>query len=241
MTSTFEEKVLVVDKEIKKRRQKWFLGVSSGLDFDDVTQIIMAHVHKKWHLWDQSKPLEPWLNRVISNQIKNLIRNNYGIFARPCCSCPFNDQSGHAEDNLCAFTDSGTQSEECPLFRKWQKNKQQEFNIKMPTALTKKGSDNSTFEIVDHGTQSNHADSVDIESAVDRMHSMMKGRLTEKQYTAYRLLYIDNVSEEAAAKKLGYKTNEKNRTAGYRQIKNLKNFFEAMAKKILEEEDVFYV
>jgi hypothetical protein len=28
-------------------------------------------------MWDQTKPLEPWVSRIITNQIRNLIRNNY--------------------------------------------------------------------------------------------------------------------------------------------------------------------
>lgn len=226
---SFEEKQDIVNNEIRKRRSRWFLSSVTYLDFDDVSQILRAHIHKKWHLWDQSKQLEPWLNRVISNQIKNLIRNNYGVFAKPCVNCPFNEGSC-VEMNACSFTKSGVQTTECPLYKKWTKSKQHEFNIKMPTS----------FEVHDFELKTHNLDHVDLEIAANRMHEKMKDRLNQKQFLAYNLLYIKNTPEEQVAKRLGYKTSEKNRTAGYRQIKNLKNFFQATAKRILEEEDIFY-
>ena len=83
----FENHIQVIDAEINKRRSKWNLSVLAWMDFQDVAQILRIHIYKKWHLYDQSKPLGPWLNRIISNQIKNLIRNNYGNYCRPCLKC----------------------------------------------------------------------------------------------------------------------------------------------------------
>ena len=80
----YEDKKDIIDAELKKRRGKWFLNSVSWIDFDDVCQIIRAHIHKKWEQWDQTRALEPWLNRIISNQLKNILRNNYSNFSRPC-------------------------------------------------------------------------------------------------------------------------------------------------------------
>ena len=74
---TFEEKSEIVIKAINKKRNKWQLTAIAWMDFDDVSQIIKLHIYKKWSMWDQSKPLEPWIGRIIANQLKNLIRNNY--------------------------------------------------------------------------------------------------------------------------------------------------------------------
>ena len=41
------------------------------MDYDDVSQIIRLHIYKKWDMYDPAKPLAPWLNRIITNQIKN--------------------------------------------------------------------------------------------------------------------------------------------------------------------------
>ena len=53
------------------------------------------------------------------------------------------------------------------------------------------------------------------------------------------MLFIDHLDEEKIAAVLGYKTNEKGRKAGYKQIKNLKNLYKKIAKRILERNDIF--
>ncbi len=94
----YEDHQDTIEEELNKRRGKWFLTSLAWIDFDDVKQIIRLHLHKKWDLWDQSRPLKPWLNRIISNQLKNILRNYYSNFAKPCLSCPFN-QSGVTEES----------------------------------------------------------------------------------------------------------------------------------------------
>ena len=54
------------------------------------------------------------------------------------------------------------------------------------------------------------------------------------------MLFIDKIEEEDVAKLLGYKTSEKGRKAGYKQIKNLKLKFKKMVEKILIKKDIFY-
>ena len=68
--STFEEKYAEISVEIKKRRGKWFLNSLAWFDFQDVEQIICAHISKKWHQWDQSRPLGPWINKNIGKKVK---------------------------------------------------------------------------------------------------------------------------------------------------------------------------
>ena len=149
----FEDYIEQIDAEIKKRRSKWNLTALSWMDFDDVSQILRIHIFKKWHLYDTKKPLNPWINRIISNQIKNLIRNNYGNYCRPCLKCA----AAEAGD-LCYIY--GKQSEACPL------------------------------------------------------------------------------SEEDAATLMGYKTNEKNRVPGYKQIKNVKKAIIKKVKRMLEDGEI---
>ena len=84
---SFESRINEIDSEIQKRRSRWRLSSLSWMDFDDISQILRIHIFKKWYLYDDSQPLAPWLNRIISNQIKNLIRNNYGNYSRPCLKC----------------------------------------------------------------------------------------------------------------------------------------------------------
>jgi hypothetical protein len=46
------------------------------------------------------------------------------------------------------------------------------------------------------------------------------------------------MSEDEVAKKLGYKTNEKGRTAGYKQLKNMRKFFKEKVLKIIKDKDI---
>jgi DNA-directed RNA polymerase specialized sigma24 family protein len=224
----FEEKIEAINLEIQKRKGKWFLNSISSIDFDDISQILRAHINKKWHLWDQEKPLEPWLNTVISNQIKNQIRNNYGSFAKPCLNCPFNE-SVNSEENICSYTKSGEQDKTCPVYAKWAKSKKYAYDVKLPKSF-----DCNDFQI---GTNANNND---LEKAAVILHQKMKDYLTVKQYKVYTLLYVDNKEDADVARVLGYKTSEKGRTPGYRQIKNLKKHFKEVAEKIMQKEDVFY-
>lgn len=228
----YEDHQDVIEEELNKRRGKWFLTSLAWIDFDDVKQIIRLHLHKKWHLWDQSRPLKPWLNRIISNQLKNILRNYYSNFAKPCLSCPFN-QSGvteEAEIGLCGFTESKTQCSECPLYAKWEKTKKSAYQVKMPVALENYGQE------IRHKS----VDSFELESAESRLHKEMKTKLSEKHYAIYEMLFIKSMSDEDVAKELGYKTSEKGRKAGYKQIKNLKKQFKEKAEKILQTKDIFY-
>ena len=55
------------------------------------------------------------------------------------------------------------------------------------------------------------------------------------------MLYIDHLEESDVAEKMGFKTSEKRRKAGYRQIINYKKNIIKKAKKLLEEEDIDHV
>ena len=79
-----------------------------------------------------------------------------------------------------------------------------------------------------------------IDNATRRLHEEMKKQLTERNFKIYEMLFVKNMTDEEVAKELGYKTSEKNRKAGYKQIKNLKTKFHKQAKKILGTKDIFY-
>jgi hypothetical protein len=232
--STYQDCSKIIDSELLKRRRKWFLNSVPWIDYDDVCQIIRAHIHKKWHQWDQSRPLEPWLNRIVSNQLKNILRNNYGNYVRPCLNCPFNQSDGSGKDSegLCGFTSNGTQCNECPLYAKWEKTKKSAYNTKMTLAL-----DHHQKE-AEYITQNN---TLDIDNSIDRINVLMEKKLPKKKYIIYKLLFIDNVDEDAVAERVGYKSNEKNRKAGYKQLQNLKKEFKQAVLEIIQQEDIVIV
>ena len=219
----FEDKLEQIEKALEKKRMKWDLDAVPSVDYDDIKQIIMTHIYKKWKLWDQTKPIEPWLSRVVSNQFKNLLRNYYGNYVRPCLRCPF---SGGGD--LCEKNSSGIQDNSCAEYKDWEKRKKSAYDIKLAVTI-----ENHTNEV--YGREDSF---LNIEQATERISIELKPQLNEKQYQAFRMLFIENHPEEKVAAFLGYKTSEKKRSAGYKQIKNLKKIFQERVKEILKNKDI---
>jgi len=220
---SFEDKIKEVETALERKRSKWDLDAVASIDYDDIKQIIMTHIYKKWHMWDQSKPVEPWLSRVVSNQFKNLLRNYYGNFVRPCLRCEFNDGG-----NGCSKTVSGIQENSCAEYRSWEKKKKPAYDIKLAVTL-----ENHIYE-----AQEQRDNFFDLEKATDKLSKEMRPHLSARHFNAFRMLFVDKSSEEDVAKYLGFKTNERKRSAGYKQIKNLKKLFQAKAKEIIEKGDI---
>jgi hypothetical protein len=218
---TFEESIESINLEILKRKNKWNLTAINWMDFSDISQILRIHIYKKWHLYDKEKPLAPWINRIISNQIKNLIRNNYSNFTRPCLKCAAADG-----ENGCRIY--GTQCTACPLYQKWVKSKKNAFDTKLTLST-----ENHSQEVNDMPT-----DHFDIEKAATNIHFKMEKVLKPIEWKVYKYLYINNKDEEETAKLMGYRTSEKNRMAGYKQIKNIKKIIILKVKKYLYNGDI---
>lgn len=222
---TFEDKYAIIDKAVNKKRKKWQLAAIAWMDYDDVAQIIKLHICKKWSMWDQSKPLEPWIGRIISNQLKNIIRNNYTNYVRPCLQCPHN-----GGEDQCNISPNGIQSSFCEPFAKWVKQKKSGYDLKMP--LTLENHRQEAEERID-GTFFSF-------EQLDHLNRELKKTLSEKHYVAYTMLFFEEKTEEEVAAFMGYKTNEKNRAIGYKQIKNLKKLFREKALLLLKNKDICY-
>ena len=230
---TFEEMYEIIDQVVKKRKAKWKLKAIVWFDFEDIEQIIKIHIHKKWHLWDQKRPIEPWVNRIVSNQIKNIIRNSYSCFVKPCVNCSFNTNKGvtsFGEENACGFTASQKQCNECPLYAKWEKTKKNAYDLKMTVSL--QNHQNYFISIPEN-------ESVNFSNAEKKLHSLMKENLNDKQFFVYKMFFIDCLTDDEVARFLKFKTNEKGRKAGYKQIKNLKKMLYLKAKNLIKDNDVF--
>ena len=219
----FEEKLPIIEIEIRKRRNKWQLNVLKWMSFEDVEQIIKLHIFKKWSMWDQKKALEPWLSRVIANQIRNLIRNNYTNYVKPCMSCPYN-----LGDDFCALNISGTQDSSCEKYAVWSKSKRYGYNIKLPLEL-----ENHSREVEEMPLHQ-----LDYSQSISLLNQEMKKVLSENYFRAYEMLFFEKMSDEDVAKFLGYRSSEKNRKIGYKQIKNLKKLFRDKAVEILKNKDI---
>lgn len=220
---TYEECYDIIDGVVKKFQKKWQLKAINWFDFDDVAQTVKIHIYKKWHLWDQSRPLEPWAARITSHQIRNIIRNNYTNYVKPCVQCKYN-----MGDNLCSLTSSGSQNSSCPQYAKWSRQKKAGYGIKLPLPM----------ETHAHEVDSKQEEVLQFEDSVAKLNAALKSQLSEIHYKVYIMLFFENRSEEEVAQFMGYKTTEKNRKAGYKQIKNLKKMLKDKATSIIKEYDI---
>ena len=76
-------------------------------------------------------------------------------------------------------------------------------------------------------------DNINIEKSAENIHNKMSKILKLSEWKFYELVYIQFKTEEEAARIIGYKTTEKNRLAGYKQIKNLKKSIIKKVKKYI--------
>ena len=222
--ATFEDKIDIINNEIAKRKNRWRFAFVHDVDYDDVKQILLLHIYKKWDKWDQERPLEKWVGAVIEHQINNLIRNNFGKLAPPCYNCSYN-----AGGESCLHTKSGTKCSECPLYKKWAKTKQGGYNMKMAGSIDLEVY-SEKYEIPCEPHQE--------ESYFNNFHEKIKPFLTDRLYKVYDLLYIQGMDEDKAAIELGFKTSEQKRKPGYKQISNMKKEIIEIVKKQLPTFDI---
>lgn len=217
----FEDCSDIIDNEIQKRKAKWHLTAVQWLDYDDISQILRLHIYKKFDMWDQTRTIEPWLNVIISHQISNLLRNNYGNYSRPCLKCSANEGG-----NLCSIYVS--QCNACPLYKRWSKTKKQAYDSKLPLPL-----EHHSQEVYDKPNVS-----IDVEKGIKTLDHRMKNVLKPIEYKVFKYLYIDGGKEDKIAKILGFKTTEKGRMCGYRQIKNIKDSIIEKVKKVVYNNEI---
>ena len=222
----YQDKIDIINEEIRKRKNKWFLDSIPWISFEDVEQIIRLHIYHTWDQWDQKSELKPWINKIITNQFKNILINFYLNFAQPCSSCPFD--TSIAGENFCSHTKSGLQDSSCPLYAKWEKSKKGAHDVKIPLRLDAQEYESSIFK----------SENFNLELAIKKVDKFLKVELSDKHYEIFHMLFIQNKTEEEVAKYLGYKSNEKGRTAGYKQIKNMRKFFKEKVIKIIKNKDI---
>jgi len=217
----FENCISLINTEIVKRKNKWTLSALNWIDFEDVSQIIRFHIYKKWNLYDESKPILPWVNRIISNQIKNLIRNNYGNYARPCLKCAA--AIGESECKI-----YGKQDKSCPMYKNWVKTKKNAYDLKM------------TVSVEDHSYEINNqsAPQYNIQRAAANLHEKMKKILKPIEWRVYDLLYIQNKTEEYVCKNLEFKYDKKAKTTYNKQLRNIQKAIIKKAKECLNNGEI---
>jgi len=217
----FEDCLEIINLQIAKKRHKWSLNSLSWIDYDDVAQIIRLHIFNKWKKYDPNKPLVPWISIIVTNQIKNLVRNHYTNYSRPCLRC-----DAAIDNDGCKIYKE--QCEACPLFSHWKKTKQLATFIKLPVSI-----ENHSYEVheIEEAQSFNHRD-------VDKINVIAKRILKPIEYKIYKYLYVDHKDESEVAKKMGFISNEKGRAPGYRQIKNIQKSIIAKIKEYIKREGI---
>lgn len=232
---TFEQRYEEICFELEKRRGKWDLGV---VDWSDAKQMILVRIHEQYHRYDPRRgPFSHWVQKVITNKIFSIWRDNYTKYARPCVlGCVFN-----AGGDACTKTKSGRQCAECPLFRDWEQcRKKDHHTIKQPLPL-----ENHIQEASSIDARSHASDFVDYAGAKEIIDREIKKKLTKVEWKVYRLLMIKNGDERQAAKILGFKNRRKTRTGrklrmydGYLAVLALRHKFVQLARTIIKDQNL---
>ncbi len=209
---TFEEVYEIINAEISKRKVRWRYNLIH-IDFDDVKSIILAHIFKKWEQYDHTKPLLNWVNRVTSNQITNIIRNNYTVHMPPCATCAAN-----LGDGLCSLYK--IQNSKCPLYAKWEKaGKKHDLDINLPVSVEHHQNEihNQIGQTIDYGR------------SMGALDILCKKILTPMEYKVFVFLYIDLENEKDVMKILKYKPALVGKKLYSKQLENIKK---SILKKI---------
>lgn len=218
----FKDVLPTVQVEVEKRRSAWRL---TTLDFDDVAQIIMLRVFNKYDTFDPQKgKFEHWLNTLIANAIKTILRDNLMKFNRPCVGCPFNTGG-----STCSYTQSGEQDEECGVYSRWKQKKEDEYNVRASLSL-----ENHANE-----AQNMQCDFINIEETKKVIDAKILVLLNRREKRIYRLLYIKHKTPEQVGRILKYKVTPHSPTyAGYQQLRKFQKKVVIMAKQIIADESL---
>ena len=218
---TFESEIVEIRKLISNRKAEWRL---STLDWEDVEQMLLTRVWQKFHTYDPTKgKLDCWVNRLISNFIKNLLRDNLTKFSRPCTlGCVFNLGNG-----ACSFTKSKIQCAECPMYANWQKKKESQFNIK------------ASLPLENHSQEVNNqpGDFLDIDYAKKVIDQKIKEKLTDREKKIYTMLYVDFMTAQQVSEKLKYK-DKMYATESYAKILEFQKKIIKLSTQVIREEDL---
>jgi len=221
---TFEEALPTIQILLNKNKHKWQLKIINWMEWEDIEQIIKLHIWQKWNLYDNKQSFSPWANTIINNQLRNIRRNVYDSFSRPCLKCAYN-----MGNDSCGWTPDSRQNSACPLFKKWESSKKYAHNVKL--AVSSENHANEISEIPEHR--------IDIARAIKIIHEKIKPLLKPIELKVYEYLYIQEMTEDEVCLIMGYTAKEKNRKPGYSRISQIKRKIIEKVKIIKEEIDLF--
>lgn len=218
---TFENSYQEIYNIVNKKRSAWTFHASKMEDFDDFLMQTLNHINEKWYLYDQSRSLGAWVNRVVENQFKNKLRNLYLGTASPCRNCAL----ARGDDVCISFGEQRTM--ECPLYVDWYaSNKRHKDLARLPLSM-----ENHTAEI-----SALPDDSIDLETAAQELHIKVRAKLSPSEEQVYVKLFIEHKTEEAVAEECGFITNEKGRPKGYGRLCQIKKTIMKIVRATLKED-----
>lgn len=222
---TFDQRYDSIVHEIEKRRKKWTL-VSTH--FDDISQRILTKVYLVYKEFEPSKGVfSHWVNRVISNEIKNALRDLHFAHSRPCIQgkggCVFN-----TGDETCSQTPSGKQCSECLAYKLWETRKKSHNAIQQTLPL-----ENHIRE-VDSRPSDTHVDFENAKAVIDKEILL---RLSRHDQRLYKLLFIQNKDEREVGRLMKYKPS-KRMYPGYLTILKFKKRVVAMSREIIRDKNL---
>ena len=216
-----------IAREVSKRQTRWRLDAVNYIVWEDIEQQLTVHVIKKIHLWDKDRsPIQHWLNRLISNQIKNLLRNLYGAFQSPCCRCIHN----LGGDKCAVFKTQSNPS--CSLFLKWYGGKRFKQEIQFAQSqdaeIPGEGNHNLKRELI-----SRECNFLNFDKKIPEFQTLLKSKLRPLEWRAYTYLFIDYLSDIQTAKNLGYDTSGNKNSTGYKTVLKIKTKIYKIAREVV--------
>lgn len=228
---TFSDISKELDLILASKRSLWNLDAICHTDYDDISQEIRIHILKQFSKWDQSLPFAPWAAEIVSRQIFNLKEKHYGKFASPCRICKY-DLGG----DLCGLNSDGKKGSKCAKFANWEVKKEAAYHMLMAESSdqTYSGSEDGEprFVIVSVETP-------DYDRGTTNLHHLMEGALNKRMFKFYRLMFMENRSDEYVAIEMGLRSNEGGMKPGYRRISGVKKILIKKAKELMEDNDIF--
>jgi len=225
---SFEECLPIIQVEVAKKKVKWRLTSLRHIDFNDVSNILLNHVYTKWYLYDQTRPLRNWLHGLLSNRMRNIIRDNFGAWKRPCLKhCPY-----FGGGTVCTLY--GTQCNKCDLYAKWESGSKLKLEILMPHSVDSPiESDEGSF--VQTQLQDKTCNFLNFDIKIPEFNDLLQEKLKPLEWKTYKYLFIDHLSDVECAKNLGYDITGLKNSKGVKAVAKLKTKIYAVSKVLVLE------
>lgn len=229
---TFEDVEPIIESILNKARSRWKLQAVKHYSYDDFKQHVKVHIWQKFHLWDQSRPFENWCSTVIHNQMENKKKELWLNHDKPCTDCYFNKGMG-----ACSYTTDGrTQNPECHDFKEWENKGRYAHELKNASSV-----EDEDGEVFYSSTEE-----IDYEGFIKKLHAKVSEHLEQDlisrvTYKIFIYSFVEKLSDDEISRKMGYKSNEKNRQSGYRILSIHRKTIQDIAQEMLEKEEYRFI